>query len=259
MQNHNSNRPTHDRYTVTKSGAAQLTTSIRDLDDACETLVAIGNLSLSGIRLVAPKPLPQGSHIRLTVRHCDVALVVVACVRWMAPKGNGEWFVGCDFETTIDPQFRDLLGIAGVLERRSAIRKPITVASTVRREQFQEKLLVDIVDYSSGGLCVQSKEHFESSENLMFEMGNGLLPFVARVQWSRPVDSQCVLGCRFFSPQNFANFCVASGLTNRTCQTSDAVKTSQLRADGDWGALSLVQALAGCLILPFRELFTRPR
>ena len=201
----------HDRFEVTDSECGRGSDFVRPTADEFLSEY-VSNISLSGIHLVTPTPLPIGTSLSLSIRHANDVLLISAVVHWVVPRNETEWSTGCKFDGRIDSEFLDELGNRGAIERRSIDRRAISVGTVVRRGRERDshtRTAAEIVNYSGGGICVLSWEQFQLGENLLFDLraqGEDRQTVFAQVQWSRNSQGRHRYGFRFVQPQDFVRF-----------------------------------------------------
>lgn len=190
-------RRKHQRFEVSADSQEKLTAELRTDDQSPAITGTVSDISLSGTKLVADKPLPAQTTVDVTLSAGDVSLALQGVVRWMTPKDEGEWYIGCRFDELLDPEFVGELASLGIVERRRYARTDARLRAMVRRElDSQQTHPVEIVDYSEGGFCIRSEQKFPRGDRLMVEVPLGddeSRQILARSQWY----AACHTGCAF--------------------------------------------------------------
>ncbi len=114
------------------------------------------DITVSGARILSKVPLRFGEKFVLHLESSSVGLsTTISCdVQWIrAGSGQGEWIVGCLFESRLDADLLEVYVDSGLLERRESDRLDTSLPATIKIEASGEETHVDVSNIGSGGFC----------------------------------------------------------------------------------------------------------
>lgn len=157
-------RRRHPRYDT------DVLTSFRTVSEGIPYTARVRNVSRSGVNLLSPEEIPQGTMIRLDLpqRRGGPHITVLACVMNVRDDSNGGWSLGCMFSGELTSEELALFGgekkksLAGDL--RTWVRSPVRAKGTYRilpGGEDQPEMECDIVDLSPAGAGLRLTEKVE--------------------------------------------------------------------------------------------------
>lgn len=168
--------------------------------------VRLNNVSTGGAQFETHERLAKGEPITVQLKSGEVNLALPSIVRWSVPDTDG-WVVGCQFEEPIDESYLDQFGRAGVLERRRHQRIPVQIECGLSAAGSPTPETCNILDYSNGGLCIETPAHLVVGHKTRVTLGQGkgVAQVYAVVCWAdagiaglsflREEDSEAFLDC----------------------------------------------------------------
>jgi hypothetical protein len=239
-----------DRYSVKQPGEISIAIVVQNEDDdASESYPGeLHDFSTSGAKLHVSSRLPTKSEfvLKLEIPAAETKLELKSVVRWMRPRGDGTWWIGCVFPEQIDESVVEGMCTAGYLERRRAIRSGVEASFQTRWENTQGGLPTQMIDASDGGFCLVVSQKFEPGERLMLETtvdGEVQSLLCARAKWVKKRENDYLLGCEFI---NRSGYSALQPFINS--ETAEAEVPEETEKRGSrwiwWGAGSAASAAA---------------
>ncbi len=134
------------------------------------------------------------------------AIVIAAHMQWARPNPAGDWLLGCAFDRPLEKESLDALIHSGLLERRSAVRRPTRIAVDAQLQVGKGRIPALVCDLSEGGLCLTISTVPENKHDLhIFACLAGeeiCIPLQRR--WSMHVGPNYFMGCEFIRRSDFA-------------------------------------------------------
>ncbi len=142
-------------------------TSFRTVSDDTPFSARVRNVSRSGVNILSPEEIPQGTMIRLDLpqRRGGPHITVLACVMNVRDDSCGGWSLGCMFSGELTS---DELGMFGGEKKKSApgdlrtwVRSPVRAKATYRvlpGEDDQLENECDLIDLSPAGAGLRLSE-----------------------------------------------------------------------------------------------------
>jgi hypothetical protein len=162
------------------------------------------DVSSGGAKLLLGKPLRIGTP--LTLRFEELIPAVSGSVCWCRPDQNNRWWVACAFDPSLPPDVLELVLQAGYLERRRDPRENVSIPASARL-QTGEQGVVDIRDFSAGGLCLTSSHEAQRGQRLLLQLGDveeAQTKTMVEVQWCIQFNDGYLLGCSFLHREGLA-------------------------------------------------------
>ncbi len=243
------NRRKESRY---KTSAEQLhcRTSVDEpgRDQICEGTTI--DISPSGMRLLTKGDFQVGQPMWTELLTTRSHGVYRGNVRRIEPWVGGQVILGCSLRDIIPREVLQDLASDGVINRRSDGRFCISQPAKVAWPLSAEEIDVELLDYSSGGMKVQSLERLPENTRLRvrFESNGREISIEAKSVWDRETETGCVTGIAF-SDRN------ASAIVAATLGADETDETSSDRKPVP-GKARQVMTVTVCLLLFGYVLFT---
>ena len=231
---------TETRFAVAAGGAVTLRLELQQLGRVVSGCLI--DCSVRGMTCQTPL-MPEGTvvHAVIAVDNLTLRQEITGVVRWCRLSGK-DWCHGIEFNDGLPHAFIFKLLEAGYLDRRQDPRALIELPAQIRSELSGGKTVdVQIVDFSAGGLRIQSAAPVKLENRLLLQRELGDDPQSDSIQ-VRPMWQQCregthVTGCCFLD---------ASGVNVlRTWLQSELVptQTSARASHRTWFWLSVAASL----------------
>jgi hypothetical protein len=168
------------------------------------------DVSEQGVRLLLKQPLPPETvvHIEASFEGGDVALDVIATVRWSHQDKLDGWLVGCNVLPSVPEDAFDYLAENGNSNRRLTIRNQGQVELVGYWDLDDACSKIILQDYSHGGFRVLTSHPGKPGQRLHVSLG-GLLTqlIVAEVRWRMTIESGHLIGCQFLNHRDHDRLC----------------------------------------------------
>lgn len=158
--------------------------------------------SARGLACQAPS-IPEGTAVRAVISadHLSLRQEVTGVVRWCRLSGK-DWRHGIEFDHELPSGFISKLLEAGVLDRRQDPRAVIELPARIRSElSGGSSMDVLVVDFSAGGLRIQSDAPLKLENRLLLDGEKSQVPQAEAIQlrpmWQQERDGKFVTGCCF--------------------------------------------------------------
>ena len=178
------------RYTVQDEQV--LTVALLRQSNGESLPATVANLSLGGAKFVVSQPLSFTELVRvsLALPDSDVCFDVPARICWARPVGDGTFSVGCAFSERLPPEVLNSLSELGYLERRAHGRVQVNFPALSKWELSDTNSTVQVLDYSTGGFVMVSRQRAQADQQLMLEISteHGVFTLSARVVWQTRME-----------------------------------------------------------------------
>jgi hypothetical protein len=162
------------------------------------------------MRLTLDARISPGTKIQvqICVPGCEVDILTFGEVRWVQPRDEVRWSIGCALGEALSDELLDKLATHNVLDRRYDERKHVCHPGQAKWELSVEPSDVTIMNYSASGCCLLFAEEVTNpSDRLLLHMlgrnQTSETPLEARIplraMWHQQTEEGCAVGCAFLS------------------------------------------------------------
>ena len=196
-------RPRSPRYEIVRADGIAVELKQLSGEDQYVTFPAqLKQISQGGARLITQRPLRLDERFVVSVKFDATAFesIVDARVAWARPLRGEDWLMGCEFTPELPEQLLDDLALNGFINRREKGRILVRTPVNVRQDSCPEMSQGNIVDFSHGGLCLESEFASQLEEQLQLIVGTNGSQKQANmlVRWRiESHESLHVMGCEF--------------------------------------------------------------
>lgn len=219
LADHDTNRILHaelpaarrePRYSVTRPNATAVTlvsSNASGVDHIAHGTLA--DISRTGLRSALPNNIPVGTHVRLqlSVPEAYLDLICEGVIRWAQPRDHDSWWIGCFLDQKLEDSVIEALAQADVINRRSDERFAIRVPAEAKGELSGELVSVKLVNYSGGGLCIETDDPSLNANGRLLLIFNRDQDNETRVTlrsvWSEQGNGVIRIGCSYLSNNGF--------------------------------------------------------
>lgn len=173
--------------------------------------IAIGE-SNATIEVASDDDLPEEGSLELVCGSPSLLVRIPARVRHQhASSEPGRREATVEFARRIGPELLQKLAVAGLIDRRSYPRSPISIACEARPAEGPERPVhVRVLDYSAGGIRAISPLPLEIGTQLFVCVGGacplGIGSITLRVVRVQSQDGEHLLGCVFENRTGYFRF-----------------------------------------------------
>jgi len=191
------------RYLVIDHSSVDVTIHASDYVDA-EIDVQLLDISNGGAKLRTSDQVPEGQKLSLKLKSDEItgSVKVDATVCWSQLARGGEWILGCTFKPEIPRLVLDQLAKTGAFDRREDERVKVSIHSDAAWELTPELESVCIINLSSHGFCVASKQPGKPGSRVMLKFEEGRT-VTGRCRWQVASEAGFTLGCEFSSTEDY--------------------------------------------------------
>lgn len=176
----------------------------------CETAVEEGGLRLghvvdlssTGVRLLCEGLFQVGQTIRTQLLTDRSHGIYCGTVRRVEPWVDGQSIVGCSLEDAVPQSILEELAAEGIVNRRSDDRYTVDRKAAVAWQLNTGEVEVQIKDYSSGGLRVESSLPIPADARLRIriELSDEELVLTGKSVWQQESADRFMAGIAFTHP-----------------------------------------------------------
>jgi hypothetical protein len=170
----------------------------------------VADVSAAGMRLTMDTKLPIGTkvQIQVCVPDCQIDMITHGEVRWVQPRDEARWSIGCLLAEAIPQDVLETLAIHSVLDRRKDERKFVSYSARAKWELVVDPSYVTIINYSVGGCCILFPDAVENPpDRLMLYLSDVHdsteksleIRIPMRVMWCELTEEGYAVGCAFLS------------------------------------------------------------
>ncbi|HVK09646.1 MAG TPA: PilZ domain-containing protein [Gemmataceae bacterium] len=130
----------------------------RPVADDTPITARVRNVSRTGINLLAPRAVREGTMLRIAIPTLTRPTTLLACVMHVSPEGQAGWSLGCMFSLELsDEEMRQFGGqkqVAGPDDQRAWVRYPArgTVEYRVLPGDGSPPVTAELIDLSPAGV-----------------------------------------------------------------------------------------------------------